>query len=76
MSPAVILIDPGSFDGREPRAQPVTALRGLLAKHDVPSHVIEQGYPFRPLIRQVRRRVEYKVLGTGRVVPVVVEEEV
>jgi uncharacterized protein (DUF58 family) len=76
MSPAVILIDPGSFDGREPRAQPVTALRGLLAEHDVPSHVIEQGYPFRPLIRQVRRRVEYKVLGTGRVVPVVVEEEV
>jgi uncharacterized protein (DUF58 family) len=76
MSPTVILIDPGSFDGREPRDEMIASLRGLWAEHHISSHVIRQGYPFRPLIRQVRRRVEYKVLGTGRVVPVVVEEEI
>lgn len=76
MSPAVILIDPGSFDGREPRDETIVNLRGLWAEHHIFSYVIRQGYPFRPLIRQVRRRVEYKVLGTGRVVPVLVEEEV
>ncbi len=76
ISPAVILMDPTSFDGREPRDEVIASLRGLWAEHHISSYVIRQGYPFRPLIRQVRRRVEYKVLGTGRVVPVVVEEEV
>ncbi|MCD6291538.1 MAG: DUF58 domain-containing protein [Anaerolineae bacterium] len=75
LSPVAILVDPGSFDGHA-SGQEMAALRELLAEHGIPSHVIKQGYPFQPLIRQVRRRVEYKVLGTGRVVPVVVEEEV
>ncbi|MCS7220649.1 MAG: DUF58 domain-containing protein [Anaerolineae bacterium] len=76
ISSAVILMDPSSFDGREPSDETIASLRGLWAEHRIASHVIRQGYPFRPLIRQIRRRVEYKVLGTGRVVPVVVEEEV
>ncbi|GAB4560066.1 MAG: DUF58 domain-containing protein [Anaerolineae bacterium] len=76
LSPAVLLIDPGSFNGREPHEDRVMGLRGLLAEHGIVSHVIQQGFPFEPMIRQVRRRVEYRVLGTGRVVPVVVEEEV
>ena len=75
MSPAAILIDGGSFDGKERCSDDLNALRALLAEQGVPSHVIQQGYPFRPLVRQVRRRIDYKVLGTGRVVPVVVEEE-
>ncbi len=75
MAPAVIFVDPGSFNGRGARDRAIVALRELLAEQGVPSHVIERGYPFQPLIREVRRRVEYKVLGTGRVVPVVVEEE-
>jgi uncharacterized protein (DUF58 family) len=76
MAPAVILIDPGSFNGRAPTNEAIAALRGTWAGHRVPSYVIQKGYPFQPLVRQTRRRVDYKVLGTGRVVPVVVEEEV
>ncbi len=76
IAPTVILIDPRSFDSRASGGEGIAALRALLAEQGVSSHVIEKGYPFEPLIRQVRRRVEYKVLGTGRVVPVVVEEEV
>ncbi|HEY66133.1 MAG TPA: DUF58 domain-containing protein [Caldilineae bacterium] len=75
LSPVVILVDPGSFNGRGARDQAVAALQALLAEQGIPMHVIEQGYPFRPLVRRVQRRIEYKVLGTGRVVPVVVEEE-
>ncbi len=75
MSPAAILIDGASFAGRERCSEELNALRALLAEQGVPSHVIQQGFPFRPLVRQVRRRIDYKVLGTGRVVPVVVEEE-
>ncbi len=76
MVPTVILLDPGSFDGREPDGEALATLRELLAEQEIPVYVIERGHPFEPLIRQVRRRVEYKVLGTGRVVPVVVEEEI
>jgi uncharacterized protein (DUF58 family) len=79
LSLVVILLDAGSFsrsgkgvdDGHR-----LAALRGLLAEHGAASHVIAKGFPFRPLIKYRRRRTEYKVLATGRVVPYEVEEEV
>lgn len=79
LSLAVILLDAGSFShgGKDAdAARRLGALRGLLAEHEVSSHVIAKGFPFRPLIKYRRRRTEYKVLATGRVVPYEVEEEV
>jgi uncharacterized protein (DUF58 family) len=68
IAPSVVLLDPVSF-GREGN---VPAFRGLLADLGVPSHVVAQGTPFRPLVTHERiGRPEYRVLsGTGRVIRV------
>jgi len=82
ISPAAILLDRASFNGRATddesrQAGSVAALRSLLADQGIPSHVIRKGFPFHPLVRYKRRRTVYRVLrGTGRVIKMEVEEEV
>ena len=47
----------------------------LLADHQIPSHVIDQSYIFRPLVPIKRKRTVLKTLsGSGRVVAVEIEE--
>lgn len=79
----IVLIDATSFshsgkDGKDTASNGdrLSKVRSLLAEQGVATYVIAKGYPFRPLIKYRRRRTEYKVLGTGRVVPYEVEEEV
>jgi uncharacterized protein (DUF58 family) len=68
IAPSAILLDPASFGGEGN----VPALQGLLADLGVPSHVVAQGTPFRPVVEHKPvGRPEYKVLrGTGRVIAV------
>jgi uncharacterized protein (DUF58 family) len=84
LSLVIVLIDAASFsshsgkDGKDTASNGdrLSKVRSLLAEQGVATYVIAKGYPFRPLIKYRRRRTEYKVLGTGRVVPYEVEEEV
>ncbi len=75
IAPAVLLLDRGSFlDQSSPE---LSAFGGLLADHNIPVHVIDKSYVFRPVAPLKRRRTVLKTLGGhGRVVPVEVEEEV
>lgn len=76
-APSVVLLDATTFDppGGDPAA--LLGLRGLLAQQRIPCTVLAQGFPFRPVDRIRRQRTELRTLsGTGRVIPVAVEEEV
>lgn len=74
---AVMLMDAASFTTQAPEATPRLALLGgMLADYRIPTHLIDRSYVFRPLIPIRRKRTIYKMLGTGRVVAVEVEEEV
>ncbi len=76
-APTAVLLDATTFDPPAGDTAALAGLRGLLAEQRVPSIVVAQGFPFRPVERLRRRREEMKVLaGTGRVIPVQVEEEV
>ncbi|HIQ04910.1 MAG TPA: DUF58 domain-containing protein [Anaerolineae bacterium] len=82
LATAAILLDRASFllpeEETPPRMAPsLDGLRGLLADHGVPGHVITHDFAFQPVIRYRRKRRELRVLpGTGRVISVEVEEEV
>jgi len=76
-APSVVLLDSTTFDPPRGAADALLGLRGLLATQRIPSYVIAQGFPFRPVERIRRLRTELKTLpGTGRVIQVEVEEEV
>lgn len=76
-APTVVLLDATTFDPPVGDPAALAGLCGLLAEQRVPSTVVAQGFPFRPVERIRRQRAELKVLaGTGRVIPVQVEEEV
>lgn len=74
IAPAALLIDAASFTGAVSAELP--QLCNLLADQSIPAHVIDRRYVFRPTARIKRKRTVLKTLGTGRVVPVEVEEEV
>lgn len=60
---------------REARAQELAGLRGLLAEHAIPSHLIDRSFDFRPVTPVTRTRSELRTLSAfGRVVAVEVEE--
>jgi len=79
-----LLLDAGSFDGRDPAANPLAAgsrtvpngptagnvqgVLGALADLGVSGHIIRKGFHFELLTQRRQQRPEYKVLGTGRVV--------
>lgn len=72
-----VLIDSASFDPPTGSAEGLFGLRSLLAQQRIPSYVVSQGFPFRPIERIRRRRHALKTLaGFGRVVQIEVEEEV
>ncbi len=80
-APAVLLLDAPSFaeDGAAngDGAAATASMRGLLAEHGVPSHVIDSGFEFRPVHTITRTRTELRTLSaTGRVIRVEVSEEV
>ena len=83
-APAALLLDAPSFAGeggveKEPgdAAAASAAMRGLLAEHGVPSHIIDSGFQFRPVHTITRTRTELRTLSaTGRVIRVEVSEEV
>ncbi len=81
-APAALLLDASSFESAE-SAQPAPvdgamgALRGLLAEHGVPSHLIDSRFVFRPVHQITRTHTELRTLSaTGRVISVEVEEVV
>ena len=78
-APTAVLLDAATFDAGQPRIDGagLLGLRDLLARQRIPSHVLAQGFPFRPVERIRRQRRELKTLpGFGRVVAVTVDEEV
>ncbi|MGQ9767645.1 MAG: DUF58 domain-containing protein [Anaerolineae bacterium] len=76
-APTAVLLDATTFDPPAGDVLRLAGLRRLLAEQRIPSTVVAQGFPFQPVERFRRRREEMKVLaGTGRVIPVQVEEEV
>ncbi|OQA41492.1 MAG: hypothetical protein BWY52_02545 [Chloroflexi bacterium ADurb.Bin325] len=76
-APTVILLDATTFDPPAGAAERLDGLRGLLGQQRIPHTVIAKGFPFRPLERIKRQRIELRALsGSGRVIPVRVEEEV
>lgn len=76
-APTVILLDATTFEPPAGTAERLDGLRALLGQQRIPHTVISQGFPFRPLERIKRQRTELKaLLGSGRVIPVRVEEEV
>ena len=81
-APAALLLDAPSFVSAE-SAQPapvdgaMAALRGLLAEHGVPSHLIDSRFVFRPVYQITRTHTELRTLSaTGRVISVEVQEVV
>ena len=81
-APAALLLDAPSFMS-EDRVQPapadsaMAALRGLLAEHGVPSHLIDSRFVFRPVHQITRTHTELRTLSaTGRVISVEVQEVV
>lgn len=81
-APAALQLDAASFmapdDPRQPeRAAALAGLRGLLAQHGVPTHLIDRSFVFRPVVPITRTRRELRTLSvTGRVIEVEVEEVV
>lgn len=76
-APAVVLVDSATFDPPRGTPEQLFGLRSVLAQQRIPSYVIPQGFPFRPIERIRRQRRELKTLGGfGRVVAVDIEEEV
>jgi uncharacterized protein (DUF58 family) len=78
-APTAVLLDAATFDGGRPRTADagMLGLRDLLARQRIPSHVLAQGFPFRPVERIRRQRRALKTLpGFGRVVATDVAEEV
>lgn len=76
-APTAMLLDATTFSPPRGEQRALVGLRGLLAQQRIPSYVIAQGFPFQPLDRIRRQRQVFKTLaGTGRVIQVVVEEEV
>lgn len=81
-APAALLLDAPSFvpeEGAQPAAVDGTmvALRGLLAEHGVPSHLIDSRFVFRPVHQITRTHTELRTLSaTGRVISVEVQEVV
>ncbi len=76
-APAAVLVDSTTFDPPAGTAAGMIGLRSLLAQQRIPSYVVAQGFPFRPLERIRRQRRELKTLaGFGRVVEINVEEEI
>ena len=61
----------------EPVSGDMAALRGLLAEHGVPSHLIDSRFVFRPVHQITRTHTELRTLSaTGRVISVEVQEVV
>lgn len=81
-APAALLLDAASFlppddPQRNPRAAALDGLRGLLAQHAIPSHLIDRSFDFRPVVQITRTRSELRTLSAfGRVIAVEVEEVV
>jgi uncharacterized protein (DUF58 family) len=80
-APAALLVDALSFVPEGGRAvasgDAMAALRGLLAEHGVPSHLIDRSFVFRPVYQIKRTHTELRTLSaTGRVIAVEVEEVV
>ena len=78
-APTAVLLDAATFDVGQPRTDGagLLGLRDLLARQRIPSHVLAQGFPFRPVERIRRQRRELRTLpGFGRVVAMDVVEEV
>ncbi len=76
-APTVVLFDTTTFDPPTGDSAALLGLRSLLSQQRIPSTVVAQGFPFRPLERIRRKRTELKTLsGFGRVISVAVEEEV
>ena len=81
-APAALLLDAPSFVSEEhaqpaPVAKDMAALRGLLAEHGVPSHLIDSRFVFRPVHQITRTHTELRTLSaTGRVISVEVQEVV
>ncbi len=76
-APTIVLLDATTFNPPAGDPAALVGLRGLLAQQRIPSTVVAQGFPFRPVERFRRQRTELKALaGTGRVIQVQVEEEV
>lgn len=76
-APTAVLLDATTFDPPSGDPTALLGLRSLLARQRIPSTVLAQGFPFRPVERIHRQRTELRTLsGTGRVIPVEVVEEV
>lgn len=81
-APAALLLDAASFEQqdsarRSAAAGATPALRGLLAEHGIPSHLIDSSFVFRPLHQITRTHTELRTLSaTGRVIAVEVQEVV
>ena len=81
-APAALLLDASSFVAvdtgqSEPGSGDMAALRGLLAEHGVPSHLIDSRFVFRPVHQITRTHTELRTLSaTGRVISVEVQEVV
>lgn len=79
-APAALLLDAASFlpeddPQRAARADNLAGLRGLLAQHAIPSHLIDRSFDFRPVTPITRTHSELRTLSAfGRVVAVEVEE--
>lgn len=79
-APAALLLDAASFmapdaSERATREAALAGLRGLLAQHGVPSHLIDRDFVFRPVFQVTRKRTELRTLSaTGRVITVEVED--
>ncbi len=76
-APNAILLDATTFDPPAGEREILLGLRSLLAEQRIPSYVVAQGFPFRPVERIRRQRQELRTLGGfGRVIQVDVDEEV
>jgi len=76
-APTAVLLDACTFDPPRGDGVGLLGLRDLLARQRIPSYVLAQGFPFRPVERIRRQRREVRTLsGFGRVVTADVAEEI
>jgi hypothetical protein len=76
-APMILLLDATTFDPPRGEQSALIRLRSLLAQQRIPSTMVAQGFPFRPVEKIRRHKTELRALaGTGRVIRVDVEEEV